>query len=280
MVFVSMVFLIFFVAKRQRLVVLALAIAVFGCYSVSEKAVAPALGISSISSRVYFSIPFQQTARYVRSYPEDVTEEEKDAINQILNYDQLAQRYNPELSDPVKATYRTGNITKEKLMNYFKAWFSMFKKHPGVYIEATLHNTYGYFYPFYHNTAQGPYRLYNKTFTEYQFEYDYVFPNKARSVMAQYAYLWRNVPGFAQISNSGAYTWMLLILAGYLFYRKRGKGILALAAPALNVAICVASPVNGMFRYVLPLIACMPVIVYWCIGYGEKEFTDESEESR
>ncbi len=280
MVFVSMVFLIFFVAKRQRLVVLALAIAVFGCYSVSEKAVAPALGISSISSRVYFSIPFQQTARYVRSYPEDVTEEEKDAINQILNYDQLAQRYNPELSDPVKATYRTGNITKEKLMNYFKAWFSMFKKHPGVYIEATLHNTYGYFYPFYHNTAQGPYRLYNKTFTEYQFEYDYVFPNEARSVMAQYAYLWRNVPGFAQISNSGAYTWMLLILAGYLFYRKRGKGVLALAAPALNVAICVASPVNGMFRYVLPLIACMPVVVYWCIGYGEKEFTDKSEESR
>ena len=184
------------------------------------------------------------------------------------------------MSDPVKATYRTGNITKEKLMNYFKAWFSMFKKHPGVYIEATLHNTYGYFYPFYHNTAQGPYRLYNKTFTEYQFEYDYVFPNEARSVMAQYAYLWRNVPGFAQISNSGAYTWMLLILAGYLFYRKRGKGILALAAPALNVAICVASPVNGMFRYVLPLIACMPVVVYWCIGYGEKEFTDKSEESR
>ena len=98
--------------------------------------------------------------------------------------------------------------------------------------------------------------------------------------MAQYAYLWRNVPGFAQISNSGAYTWMLLILAGYLFYRKRGKGILDLAAPALNVAICVASPVNGMFRYVLPLIACMPVVVYWCIGYGEKEFTDKSEESR
>lgn len=170
------------------------------------------------------------------------------------------------MSDPVKATYRTGNITKEKLMNYFKAWFSMFKKHPGVYIEATLHNTYGYFYPFYHNTAQGPYRLYNKTFTEYQFEYDYVFPNEARSVMAQYAYLWRNVPGFAQISNSGAYTWMLLILAGLPVLQEAWKGDIGFGSTGFecsylccfsgkwNVPLCAAA-------YCMYAGSC--VLVYW-----------------
>ena len=277
MVFAAMLLLAFLTVGRMRLLSLVLALVIFGGHAVSEKVVAPALGISSISSRVYFSIPFQQTARYLACYPEDVTEEEAEAIDGVLNYSQLANRYNPELSDPVKATYRSGEITKEKLVRYFKAWFSMFKKHPGVYVEATLNNVYGYFYPFYHNTVQGPYRFYMKENTEYSFDYAYVFPNKVRQVMAQYAYLWRRIPGLAQICNSGAYTWMLMILAGYLIYRKRWKGLLAMAAPFLNVAVCVASPVNGMFRYVFPLVACMPVVIYWCLGYGEKEFMEKLE---
>lgn len=270
MVFAAMVLLFFLVAGKKKLLALLLAVVIFGGYNVSEKVVAPALGISSVSSRVYFSIPFQQTARYLACYPEDVTEEEAEAIDGILNYEQLASRYNPELSDPVKATYRTGKITKEKLVRYFKAWLSMFKKHPGVYIEATLHNTYGYYYPFYHNTAQGPYRFYMRETTNYSFDYAYVMPNAVRRVMSGYAYLWRRIPGLAQVCNSGAYTWLLMILAGYLIYKKRWRGILVLAAPFLNVAVCIASPVNGMFRYVFPLVACTPVVIYWCLRCGQE----------
>ena len=57
----------------------------------------------------------QQTARYLKEYPDDVTKEEAKAIDGVMKYDEIADLYNPELSDPVKATYRGGHITMAKL---------------------------------------------------------------------------------------------------------------------------------------------------------------------
>lgn len=278
MVFPAMLLLVFLMAKKERVAALLLSAVVLAGHGVSEKVVAPALGIEPISSRVFFSIPFQQTARYLRSYPEDVTTEEKRAINGVLRYKKLGQLYNPDISDPVKATYRTEEVTIKKLIRYFKAWYTMFLRHPGVYVEATLNGTYGYYYPFHHCNALSPYRFYMKAFDHYQFDYHYVFPRETRRVITRYAYTWNAIPGLSQLCNSGTYTWALMILAGYLIYRKRWKGILGMAAPFLNVLICIASPVNGLFRYVYPLVACMPVVLYWCLGYGEKEFMEELED--
>lgn len=275
LVFPAMFLLIFLMSKKQTILILAFTLVIFGGYRVSEKVIAPRLGIEPISTRAYFSIPFQQTARYLATYPDDVTKEEKEAINAVLNYKKLAERYNPELSDPVKATYRNKTVTKEDLKNYFRAWFSMFKKHPGVYLEATLHNTYGYYYPFYTCKSQSSYKIYMFKNDHYQFDYHYVMSKELRKEMIRYVYFWDKIPGVSQICNSGTYTWLLIILAGYLIYRKRWKGVLAMAAPFLNVAVCIASPVNGLFRYVFPLAACMPFIIYWCLEYGEKEFMGE-----
>lgn len=275
LVFPAMILLIFLMSKKQMILILVLSLTIFGGHRVSEKVIAPSLGIKPISTRVYFTIPFQQTARYLATYPDDVTKEEKKAINAVLNYDKLAQRYNPELSDPVKATYRGDTVTKENLENYFRAWFSMFKKHPGVYVEATLHNTYGYYYPFYTCTAQHSFKTYMKKSDHYVFNYKYVMPKEWRKAMIRYAYFWEKVPGLSQITNAGTYTWLLIILAGYLIHRKRWKGILAMAAPFLNVAVCIASPVNGLYRYVYPMAACIFFMIYWCLEYGEKEFTGE-----
>ena len=87
--------------------------------------------------------------------------------------------------------------------------------------------------------------------------------------MKRYADLWSQIPGLAQICNAGTYTWIVILLLGYLIYRKRWKGILVLAAPALNVAICIASPVNGLLRYAFPLMACMPAVIFWGLAYAE-----------
>ncbi|MDE7201236.1 MAG: hypothetical protein K2O91_04835 [Lachnospiraceae bacterium] len=75
------------------------------------------------------SIPFQQTARYLLYASEDITEEEKAAVDAILPIDQIAAIYNPEISDAVKNQYR---YNTEGLKEYFKAWYSMFKKHPYI----------------------------------------------------------------------------------------------------------------------------------------------------
>lgn len=106
----------------------------------------PMCHITPGSIREMLSVPFQQTARYIKEHEEDVTVEEREAINAILIYDRLADSYYPDLSDFTKGLYRQSS-TKADLFRYFKAWFQMFWKHPDSYVQATINNYYYYFYP-------------------------------------------------------------------------------------------------------------------------------------
>lgn len=232
------------------------------------------LKIQPGSQRVLYSIPFQQTARYLSVYPEDVTKEEREAIDGVLAYDKLAELYDPNISDPVKATFDTTLSEEEmsrNLKKYFGAWFSMFKRHPGVYLEATLHGSYGYYYPFQLIKRKPVYWFGIKDTMTKKFDVYAVNSPELRNLSRDWANLWLALPGTSQLLNSGSFTWILLIGAGYLFYRKRGKGILALSVPALNVAICIASPVNGMLRYSFPLLACLPAVAGWCLLYKNEK---------
>ena len=116
------------------------------------------LGVADGSRKEMLSIPFQQTARYLKEYPDDVTESEENAIEKILDYGSLAENYNPEISDHVKDTFNNSATTQD-MVNYFKAWVSMFLRHPDVYFQATFNNTYGYYYPFHNCTALGAYQF-------------------------------------------------------------------------------------------------------------------------
>ena len=50
------------------------------------------------------SIPFQQTARYLVTYPDDVTPEEMEAISRVIDVEHAKANYDPRLSDAVKDT--------------------------------------------------------------------------------------------------------------------------------------------------------------------------------
>ena len=90
------------------------------------------------------SIPFQQTARYVRDYGYEISEEDAEIISRALDYENLAEKYDPITSDPVKYTYHAE--TTEDLTAYFGLWFRQLLKHPGSAVEATMNNAYGWFY--------------------------------------------------------------------------------------------------------------------------------------
>ena len=55
----------------------------------------------------------------------------------MLVYDELAKRYQPELSDPVKAMYRK-TATPRDWLAYGQAWASQMIRHPGCYLSATI----------------------------------------------------------------------------------------------------------------------------------------------
>lgn len=264
--------LFFTVKKKDKIAAVVLAVCVTVCFTIIDKPVAAAFGVKEGPVKEIFSIPFQQTARYIQEYSNEVTPEEKEAINRLLSYETISERYLPERSDPVKDTYRTES-TAEDLTEYFKIWWQMFRKHPGVYFEATFHNTFGYYYPFFNCNALEAYQHYIQSppLATGNLDIHYIIPDNIRGIINSYAELWRNAPGAAQIMNPGTYTWLIFIGIGYLLYKKRLRGILALVAPFLNILVCIASPVNGYVRYAMPLMACTPVIIYWCIYYRNKK---------
>lgn len=250
---------------KQMVGVIFLSVSVLAGQYITDVRLPDYLGVIKGSEREMLSIPFQQTARYLLYFPEDVTQEEKNAIEAVLPADKIAQVYYPEKSDAVKNKFKSGAGFKE-LKEYFRAWFSMMKKHPLVYAESVLEGSYGYFFPFRNCEASERYFLYIKgePVTTGDMYIHYLFSREIRGMMESWADLWVKLPVLAQIMNPGAYTWLLILLTAYMIYRKKPKGILLYVAPFLNVLVCIASPVNGLVRYTLPLMACMPLLTGWC----------------
>ena len=87
------------------------------------------------------SVPFQQTARYVCEYEDEVTEYERQVINDTLNFDAM-KNYEPRTSDPIKILYRAGDLGP-----YMKIWLQMFFTHTGCYVAFFLNKGYGYLSP-------------------------------------------------------------------------------------------------------------------------------------
>ena len=218
------------------------------------------------------SVPFQQTARYLKEYPEDVTAEEKQAISNLLRYDQLAEKYNPNLSDPVKGTMHSQN--GEDIKAYFKAWGTMFLKHPLSYIETTMNSVYGYFYP---DSVSKVRSTGIKLYTESKFDknspntgsYDvmYIFENDmVRDGFIKYAKnFWRQIPILGMAYNTGVYTWILMICIALLIKHKKYYELFGTLPSVITILFCIVSPVNGYVRYMLPVMAVTPLIIAWTL---------------
>ena len=89
------------------------------------------------SPKEMLSLPFQQTARFVSEYESEITDEERAVLDRVLIYDQLADRYRPDLSDPVKAVYRKESTAAERIA-YLKVWVGLALRHPACCLSATL----------------------------------------------------------------------------------------------------------------------------------------------
>lgn len=227
----------------------------------------PAMGVNPSGKQEALGALFQQTARYVKEVPGDVTEEERAAISAVLDYDSLPALYYGSRSDAVKATY-TG--ADEALGAYFKAWAQMGLRHPGVYADAFLNGCYGYFYAdesWTHNTWD--YRLYNYGSVpgiEDDFSVAYVFGEDVRGAFIAFCNWWQNVPLLGLTGHCGLYTWALLATAGYAVRTTRWKTLFVLVPGLVLLLICCVSPVNGYLRYMLPIMAALPLQMWFVVA--------------
>lgn len=227
-------------------------------------AVYPLLNVEPGSIREMLSLPFQQTARYLRDAGWDVTDEEKEAIDRVLDYDVLAESYDPDLSDNVKSTYHgeTGD-----LKDYFSAWFQMLLRHPGIYIQATMNNYYQYFYP-----GESLFNGYSYSWGGQVMETvngnegtDFSQPEATRQLREGYESIRDDtfrIPLLSWLSSPALYTWAAIL---YLLYSLRRKSLLGFVygVPMLvQMLIFITGPTNGAYcRYEYPMLIYLPAVL-------------------
>lgn len=250
--------LILIYSKKYFQTLLVIFIGVLTFYGTYTKVLLPSLKITDGSIRETLSIPFQQTARYVKYYDKDLSKNDIKVIDKVLEYETLAKRYNPTISDPVKNEFNK-YTTKKELLAYLKVWFKCFFKHPLVYIEATLNNIYGYFSP--QSTNWYIYYKYDTRITEDKLvNYHYNNLSSLRLILSSFAQGFPYIPLIGLISNIGFNTWLLLGLTTYSIFKKKKEYLIVLSPLLISLLICVASPVNTYFRYAMPFIFIMPFI--------------------
>lgn len=106
----------------------------------------PLLNVSPGSKNEMLGFFYQQTARFVRDYPDDVTPKERKAIDTILNYDTLAKRYDPAIVDPVNHGKGVDvDPSKEKIADYAKVFIDQLIRHPDNNLKAVLAQESGWF---------------------------------------------------------------------------------------------------------------------------------------
>lgn len=225
----------------------------------------PANNVAPGGKQEALSVPFQQTARYVCEYGDEVTEEERKAIEAILPYDELKELYNPELSDEVKKQFNQ-EASADDLAAYFRVWFQMFLKHPDVYVESLLNNTYQY-YDINKMSNLEYYRFdeflqendENKEHTDLYVEHSERFED-SRYIMNQIVLALQKIPFINIFVSLGMLPWIMLFFLIYNIWNRRWKEMALLIVPFLTIAVCIVSPDNGNSRYVMPMFYLLPYL--------------------
>lgn len=221
----------------------------------------PAWNVAPGGKQEVLGLLFQQTARYVVTYPEEVTEEEAGAIRAVLDYDALPELYKPHLADPVKFTYNQ-DATDEEMSAYYQAWLQMFRKHPAVYVQAFLNNIYGSFY-MKHETALTYTDFDNREGVNYPDLFVAMTPRleAAKPIAETLLRAVQHIPGIGLLFCIGFYPWVILFVFLDALRKKRYADILSQLPAILSVAVLFLSPVSGSYRYAMPFSYMIPFLL-------------------
>lgn len=241
---------------KKRALAAVIAVVVFCSQLGYSEYILPAMGAEPGSVREMLSLPFQQTARYAVECQELLSEDDIRIINNVLDYETIVTQYDPCVSDPVKNTYH-GDSTA--LKEYFAFWLRCGLERPTIYLQATLNSMFGYFLPGYRYGSYGGHYFLTQP-ASYGFAFQFAHPDEVH-MLDGLNRLWSVLPGASFLNSPGLHAW-ILILCSMVLLRKRRWGTLMLTVPLwLTLAINCVSPVNGLLRYALPMMAVMPLLV-------------------
>lgn len=227
------------------------------------------------SIREALSIPIQQTARYVKYYEEDVTEDEKEALLKLFDFEslnELGESYVPKVSDYTKIKF-VYYPSIEQLLDYFRIWLSMGIRHPGTYIAATMNQN---FYLFDLSTPNNIVNVgvdglggvssagkarenvitLNEDIEMYNID-GFSTAHKLLFILYQ-AYFYLPIIGY--LAHPALYTLIMLACVAIIVKRKTCNALYGMLPIALAwITVILAPAIQRHPRYMFPVIFSMPI---------------------
>lgn len=236
--------------------------------------VIPYFGIQKGHIREPMSVPLQQIARTVKENNENINDEEKREINEILPYNNLPNLYNPRLSDNVKSEFHE-EVFSSNPKKYIRLWFKLGIKYPKSYLESFLCNSYGYWYPetkywvvsdssyirmlyFY---KENNWTVYDKNIENYLKD-DSMIKSMICKLFNDYV---REIPIVSMTFSIGFYFWFELFLFVFYLKNKRNNILPLFFIVLATFIICIMSPVHAEMRYAYPAVIMFPIIFSFSI---------------
>lgn len=256
----SMPFLIYALRKHWK-IIFPLQVLVLAVVFLVKGPVMEAFDVAQPAFSESLSIPAQQIARVVYEGRE-LSSEQKELLGKTVEYSAIADYYQPELSDPVKALIQYGHpeYLEEHKGDYLRLWIQLGLKYPMDYWNAFVDQTKGYWFP------DAPGLLTNEGISpnELGLSWQPVLRGQAVTKIVEIiCKLFTIFPLYGLLYSIGAFTWAAVFLfANCLLNGKKENWILFLPFFAILLTLCAATPVASDVRYAYPLILSMPLLIH------------------
>lgn len=201
------------------------------------------------------SIPLQQIARVKKNHKEELDIEIQTQIDEFFLCNNIEEKYNPLLADPVKVELNNGYFSDNKV-EFLELWLKLLKKYPKDYIESFISNSYGYYYPeAKHWVANRTIELNNLGIVQTP-----LVKGKITSKIDSYIEK-RDIPLISMFFSVGMAFWIIIISFGYELLKKNYEMVIPYAIIFILWLTIVASPVFCEYRYAYPMFTSIPIYI-------------------
>lgn len=130
--------------KHWKEIAITLAITIVSFYAI-DAGLFGIMGIKSGSKLEMMSVPIEQVARVCRDYYDDVKDDEKAVLDELIGAENMHLYYNPRSTDAIKPLFDK-EAFDANTVEFLKVWAKLGLRHPVSYIEAyvSLYSPYWY----------------------------------------------------------------------------------------------------------------------------------------
>lgn len=244
--------------RKKAVVFFPALLGIFAVALIIKFPVMKAFQVSSPDLIESLAIPTQQvTAVICNDRP--LSDEQLGLIEQVVDLTYIKELYNPYYADNIKELVRAGNqdyLAAHK-KEFFKLWLELGLSYPGDYLQAYIHQTYGYWYPdSFYLVAEAEGVSATKLGVSHTPLIRGPLVVKGKEIAIK---LGGMVPLYGTLWSMGVICWIFIFCIGNAFVRNETKKlILYLPSAALLLTVLIATPVATEFRYVYFLVFGLP----------------------